>query len=135
MAAPKPRPGLRERTPIAEWVAAALGLILTVAMLGYFVREAVTDQEGPPLLVVSRGAATPTDGGFVVPVIVSNRGDATAADVEILGALERGGQVIEERRLSFSYVPAGGEARGGLLFQANPTDGRLEITPEGFAEP
>ncbi len=51
------------------------------------------------------------------------------------GTLERDGAVIEERRASFAYVPSEGEAKGGLVFEADPRTSRLKLTAEGYAEP
>ena len=129
------RPGLFQRTPITEWIASGLGLLLTLAVLAYLIVEGVTQRDGAPALTVVTKEVEQTAGGFVVPLALRNRGDATAAAVEIRGTLERGGEVIEERRLSFAYVPGGGEARGGLVFQHDPKVGQLRIAPEGYEEP
>lgn len=132
---PAPRPGLIERTPIMEWIAAALGVLLTVGMLAYLLREGLSERNGPPVLTVATEPPVAAGGGFVVPVVVRNASSATAAAVEIRGTLEQGGRVVEERRLSFTYVPGGGEARGGLVFQHDPRGGRLSVIPEGYEEP
>jgi uncharacterized protein (TIGR02588 family) len=136
MAAKKPaKPSLRERTPITEWVASALGLLLTLAVLGYSVWEGLGDRNGPPALFVERQTAKSSRGGFVVPVTVKNASAQTASEVEIRGVLTITGQPPEERRATFAYVPGRGEAKGGLVFQGDPAAGRLELTVEGFEEP
>ncbi|CAN7428861.1 hypothetical protein LJR219_002767 [Phenylobacterium sp. LjRoot219] len=129
------RPGLLQRTPILEWIAAALGLLLTVSLLVYLVGEGLSARNGPPALSVATEAAKPSGGGFVVPVVVRNASNTTAAAVEVRGTLEQGGRVVEERRLSFTYVPGGGEVRGGLIFQRDPRGLRLSVSPEGYEEP
>lgn len=128
-------PGLLQRTPVAEWTAAALGLVLTLGVMGYLVREGLTEGDGPPSLSVTAEPAQATGGRFVVPVTVANGSDATAAGVEVLGTLEDGAAVIEERRASFAYVPGQGEARGGLVFQHDPRRYRLRLSAEGYEEP
>ncbi|HEY8572756.1 hypothetical protein [Phenylobacterium sp.] len=140
-AASKPAPrkaptrSIAERTPLAEWVAAALGLALTLAAVGYLAWEGLTDDRTPPNLSVTAGAPQRADAGFTLPVKVRNSSFETAADVEIVGRLSAGGQLVEERRTHFSYVPGKGEAGGGLVFQHDPSSGQLELRAEGYAEP
>lgn len=123
------------RTPVAEWIAAALGMVLTLSVVGYLLSEGLTEHNGAPALSVAAEAPEPAAGGFAVPLTVRNDSDATAADVEVRGALAIGGRVVEERRTRFAYVPGGGEAKGGLIFQQNPLGGSLSVVAEGYEEP
>lgn len=135
-AKPKTPPrGLLQRTPIAEWTAAGLGVALTLGVMGYLVREGLTEGDGPPSLSVTAEPAQATAGGFVTPVTVANGSDATAAGVEVLGTLADGATVIEARRASFAYVPGRGEVRGGLVFQHDPRRYRLRLSAEGYEAP
>jgi uncharacterized protein (TIGR02588 family) len=129
------RAKLAERTPIAEWVAAALGLLLTLSVLGYLVWEGVSREPGPPSFQVEGEPPQVTAGGFAVPVVVRNTSHATAASVQVRGTLEQGDQVIEERRASLAYVPGRGEAKGGLVFQHDPRRYRLRLVAEGYEDP
>lgn len=126
---------LVQRAPVLEWIAAAVGLILTVALIGYLVREGLSEEPGPPALVISSGSTVAIEAGFVLPVVVKNTADETAADVEVRGVLTVAGQPPEERRAAFAYVPGKGEARGGLVFKHDPASGRLDLSVEGYAEP
>ena len=132
---PAPRRKLRERTPIAEWTAAGLGLVLTLGAIGYSAWEGLTAGDGPPRLSVEAGAPEPSAPGFVVPLTVKNDSHATAAAVEVTGELEQGGQVVETRRVVLAYVPGKGETRGGLLFERDPRGGGLRVRAEGYEEP
>ena len=131
----KAPPQTPSRTPVLEWTASALGLLLTLAVLGYSVWEGVTDRAGPPRLSVTAEPAEKTEGGYVVPLTLHNAAYATAAGVEVRASLEQGGRVVEERRATFTYVPGRGEAKGGVVFQADPATGRLRLEPEGYQEP
>lgn len=135
VAARRPRPSLAARTPIAEWVAATLGLLLTLSVVGYTVWEGLTEDHGPPRLSVSAEAATRTGAGYLLPIVVRNRSHATAAQVEVRGILRVAGEPPEERRASFAYVPGRGEARGGLIFQQDPAGARIDLTVDGYADP
>ncbi|CAN7556369.1 hypothetical protein LJR225_004057 [Phenylobacterium sp. LjRoot225] len=110
-------------------------MVLTVGVLGYLVREGLDAGEGPPELSVSSQTAKATNGGFVVPLIVSNDSTATAAEVQVRGVLEMGGTVFEERFATFAYVPGRGEARGGIIFQRDPGRYQLRLSTEGYEEP
>jgi uncharacterized protein (TIGR02588 family) len=131
----KPEPRILERTPVAEWVAAGLGLALTLAVMGYSLWEAAVTDRGPPDLSALAEPAKPSSQGFTVPIVVRNQSHQTAAAVEVRGELRQGGAVVEERRATFAYVPGRGEARGGLVFQHDPAGYTLETTVEGYADP
>lgn len=127
-------PALR-RTPVLERAAATLGLLLTLAVLGYSLWEGATDRDGPPSLSVTGRPGEKTAGGYVIPLTVRNASQATAAGVEVRASLERAGRVVEERRASFTYVPGQGEATGGVIFQTDPATARLRLEAEGFQDP
>lgn len=135
MAPRKTRPSLVERTPVAEWVAAALGLVLTLAVVGYTLWEGLTQDDGPPRLSVSAGRATPTPDGYVVPIVVKNVSHATAAEVQVHAALSLPGRAPEEHTAQFAYVPGHGEVKGGIVFRSNPTNAYVALTVEGYADP
>ncbi|MCR5874509.1 hypothetical protein LRS10_10220 [Phenylobacterium sp. J426] len=109
--------------------------MLTLATLGYSAWEAFTGDRGPPALQVKAEPPERLADGHVVPLVVRNTSDATAASVEVRGVLEQAGQVVEERRARFAYVPGKGEARGGLVFERDPAAFTLRVAPEGYEEP
>lgn len=124
-----------QRTPLLEWTAAGLGLVLTLAVLGFSVWEGLTDRAGPPRLSVASEPVDEDGARFVVPLVVRNDSYATAAAVEVRASLEQNGRVVEERRATFSYVPGRGEARGGVVFRTDPATGRLVLEAEGYQDP
>jgi len=132
---PAPRRSLIARTPVAEWAAAALGLVLTLSVIGYSLWEGLIGDKGPPHLEVEAQAPKALARGHVVPIVLRNASHATAAAVEVRGVLEQAGAVIEERRATFAYVPGGGEARGGLVFERDPKMFTLRVAAEGYEEP
>lgn len=126
---------LAQRTPLAEWIAAGLGLVLTLAVLVTSVWEALTQAPGAPALTLEAEATAREAGGFVTPITLRNASSATAASIWVRGTLERGGRAIETRRALFDYAPGKGAVRGGLVFQRDPADYRLRLDIEGYQEP
>lgn len=123
------------KTPVAEWIAAGLGLVLTLSVLGYSIWESVAQDGGPPVLSVTAEAPVATAVGFVVPIEVRNAGEATAAAVEVRGELQAPDGRSETAHATLAYVPAGGEARAGVVFRNDPRSGRLSLAVEGYEEP
>jgi len=133
---PAPAPAtLLQRTPLAEWMAAGVGLVLTLAVLGYSVWEVVDTTEAPPALSVRALETHRAGGAWVVEIEVANASYATAADVEVSGVLERAGVAVEAHRATFTYVPGRGAARGGLVFRQDPASGALRLAAESYTEP
>ncbi|MCR5880943.1 hypothetical protein [Phenylobacterium sp. J367] len=128
------RPSLRERTPIVEWCAAALGLILTLGVVGYSAWEGLGGGGGPPDLRAEVREVHALGSGHVVEFQVRNLSAATAADV-VVSATLRSGAAAETHSVTLDYVPGLGAARGGLVFKADPAGGTLTIAAEAYGEP
>ena len=122
-------------TPLVEWVAAGVSSVLVLAMLGYTLREALTEPSGPPALSVHADSVVPTAGRYLVMFTVRNEGGETAAAVTVHGALLRGDSVLEESDASVDYVPIGGFRIGGVAFTADPGRDSLELRVGGFQTP
>ena len=131
---PKPAAGLKDRTPVAEWAAAAAGLILTVAVLGVTLWELASDDGRPPALKAQTQVATQLAGGWMVPLSVRNESFATAADVEVEGVQILDG-VEESRSATFPYVPAHGLARGGMVFPRDPARYPVTLSVMSYRDP
>jgi uncharacterized protein (TIGR02588 family) len=122
-----------KKTPIPalEWVSAALGLAIAVALLGILGREALTGESGElPRLATRMERIEAMPGGYVVEVIVTNQAGRTAARVELEGMA--GGEVS---RATIDYVPGHSQAEGGLLFRTDPRRGGLTVRVTGYQLP
>ena len=126
---------LSERTPALEWIAAGIGLVLTVGVIGYLGYQALNPSEGPPQVVARARPAIHTPAGYVVEVLARNEGHTTAAAVEIEGALFAGDRQIESAAITFDYLPAGGERTGGLIFRNDPSLHELSVAAKGHIDP
>lgn len=130
----KPAPFL-ERTPILEWVMAALGLVLVLGAIGFLTWEGLhTDDRSPVLSARTRGV-TPTPHGYVVDVEVRNESHVTASAVEVEGVLATGAGAEEEVALTFDYVPGLGRRQGSMTFRQDPRGRPLTLQVKGQVDP
>lgn len=124
------------RIPMLEWIAAAIGLLLTLGMLGVIGLEAVRgDGSRPPAVEASVERITPTAAGYVVEVRLRNLSSATAAAVQLEGALTRGNGEAATSSATIDYVPGQSTRRVGLFFGEDPRGQRLEVRVLGYSEP
>lgn len=123
------------QTSTWEWLVAALGLIVTLAMIAFMVREAVNGPSGPPDVVMRTVTVTHGGGGYLVSFQAENRGGRTAAGVIVEGTLEADGEEIEASETELDYLPARSSKRGGLWFREDPRRYRLELRARGYEEP
>lgn len=117
-----------------EWCAAALGALLLLGTIGFLTWDAFNGRDLPPDLRVTPGAVKLTAGGYLVQFRVENAGDRPAAQVEVEGRLQAAGEE-ETATASFDYVPAGSGRSGGVVFSADPRQGRLTLSAKGYSDP
>ena len=104
----------RDGIPALEWIAAAVGLIIAVAMIGAIVAEGISATDDPvPLLSVTAEAVTPAAQNHVVTVRLTNHSGRTAASVQVEGVLKRGADEVETSSATIDYVPGHSEAMAG----------------------
>lgn len=124
------------RTPILEWIAATIGLVLTLGMLGFIGWQVWTSNgEQPPAVEVSVQRVVAAGGGFVAEFLAVNLSPTTAAAVQIEGELKDGERVLATSQVTLDYVPGNSERGGGLFFREDPQAYRLEIRALGYAKP
>ena len=117
-----------------EWLVAAIGLVLVVAVVAFMIVEANGDP-GPPRITVGVDSVVALDDGtYLVEFTAANRSDASAAAVGITGDV-RSGAETETSRTTLDYIPARSERRGGLHFKLDPRRGTIRLRAEGYQEP
>ena len=124
------------KTPALEWAAAGIGLLLLLALLATIGLEAISGEtDEPPAIAVTAGLVAAAPGGYLVEIEATNASGATAASVEVEGALMAGGAAVETSSLTFDYVPGHSRRKGGLFFAEDPRRHRLELRALGYQEP
>jgi uncharacterized protein (TIGR02588 family) len=119
-------------TPPAEWALAAVGAALALAMIGFLVFAAVDTPATAPALAAEVTAVTGRGEGHMVEAEVHNDGGAAAQTVHVEGRLSVDGEVVERVETTVDYIPAGSSRTVGLVFQRDPTTGRIDVVPTGF---
>lgn len=124
------------QTPLLEWVAAGVGLVSLIFLLGAIGHDALQGgAQVPPDIHLTTRAASRTGNGYVVTFEAFNRGGDTAAALEIEGRLMDGDRAIETSTATIDYVAGHGSAEGGLFFINDPATLTVEMRPLGFQVP
>jgi uncharacterized protein (TIGR02588 family) len=124
------------RTPLLEWIAAGVGLVLLIFLIAAIARDALqAGGRAAPDIVLEKKATSRTGNGYVLIFEARNRGGGTAAALEIQGRLMVGDRVIETSTATIDYVAGHGSAKGGLFFTKDPTTLTVELRPLGFQDP
>lgn len=122
-------------TSVLEWIAAGVGLVAALALLGIIANDAITGRDDPvPVLSVEAQRVVPTPTGYVLEFRVVNSSDQTAAAVQVEGSLKGGAEEIVSTA-TIDYVPGESQATGGLVFPADPRRGSLELRATGYEIP
>jgi len=119
-----------QKTPALEWVAAGLGALIAIVMLGSIGWQALAGRNDPvPLLSARVESVTVAGQERVATVVVTNASGRTAAAVQVEG--ENGD---ETSGASIDYVPGHGEAKAALIF-ADPARGPIAVRVTGYEHP
>lgn len=116
--------------PLLEWIASALGLVLTLGVMAVIARDAFGsgDQLAPDIAVAATGVRR-SGAGFLVEFEARNLSPITAAQVTIEGKLPGG----ETSMATIDYVPGRSSRRGGLYFGEDPRGAQLRAL--GYQDP
>lgn len=116
--------------PFLEWLASAVGLILTLGVMAVIARDAFngSGDMAPDIEVVAM-APERLGNRWLVRFDAHNRSPVTAAQVTIEGALPGG----ETSTATIDYIPGRSTRGGGLVFSTEP--GEVRLRPLGFQDP
>lgn len=134
-AQPPRRADARSETPVLEWIAAAIGLVVLIGVIGFVGAEAFRPDTSPPQVVVERLGVEQTEAGYLVKVRATNRGGSAAAQVVVEGELEPGAGEPQTAEATFDFIADHSSREGGLFFESDPGQGRLTLRAKGYAAP
>ncbi|MDQ4100047.1 MAG: hypothetical protein M3121_06070 [Chloroflexota bacterium] len=119
-----------------EWWVGGIATLLVLSAVGFLAYEAWRGTSLPPMIEVRLGQVLPLpERGYVVEFAAANTGGTTAQGVAIEGTLIDGGTTVETSGTTLQWVPAHAERQGGLFFQRDPRQHRLELRAKGYERP
>lgn len=120
-----------------EWTVFAVGLVLVLSALAYLVYDGATMGSDPPSIEVSLGTPAERTHNFIVPVTVTNHGDATAegVTVEVLLESDRAEEPAARGELTIAFLPRRATREGFVTFQRDPRGARLTARVLGYEKP
>jgi uncharacterized protein (TIGR02588 family) len=118
-----------------EWVAALIGGALVVSIVCFLVVEAVREGSTPPRIQIEVVDVSSRGAGYLVEILVVNRGEATAAQLVVEGELQRDGKAVETSTITLTFAPAGSSRKAGLIFERDPSEHDLQIRARGYEAP
>jgi uncharacterized protein (TIGR02588 family) len=126
-------------TPLLEWLGAAAGSLVAVALLGSLAYEALTTADAPPRLSIVVLSQTGAPDGAeaeerVVPFRVVNSGGRTAAEVTVAARVPSSAGEPFEAEVVFDFVPRGSEREGAVVLPEG-ADGPVTLRVTGYREP
>ena len=123
------------RLPVepAEWATFAVAAALVLTVIGLILAQ-MSGPETPPSPSVAVGEAVERSGQFVVPVSVTNGGDATAENVQVIATLTLDdGEVTADQVVDF--LAGGEEEQLEFVFEEDPDEGELDVSVGGYTLP
>lgn len=129
------RSPVTRETPLLEWIAAGVGLILILAVLGVIGAEVLPGGRSEPSFEVRALAVQPVDGGYRVRIAVHNRGDKPAGEVVVAGVLAGPDNERETAEATFDFVADHSRREGGLFFRSDPGRGALDLRATSYVDP
>lgn len=116
--------------PVLQWIAAGLGVGVTVGAAAVILAEALQPVRPVALSVAVEGVRQ-SGPDRVFELAVSNSGSETAAGVEIVGEDGEGATAS----VTLDYVPGDGEASAVLAFPRDTTGETPSFSVAGWSEP
>lgn len=123
------------QTPLLEWIAAGVGLVLILATLGVIGAEVLRRDDSAPRFTVRTVAVTPSAGGYLMTIEVRNEGGAPAAGVVVEGELTPPDGEGESAEMTFDFVADHSAREGGLFFKGDPRQGQVVLRAKSYVDP
>ncbi|HVF32723.1 MAG TPA: hypothetical protein VM933_06790 [Acidimicrobiales bacterium] len=123
---------MRDRSA-AEWFTFTVAALVVAAVIGLIAVE-IPGSKRPPAPTATTGEVEERTGRFVVPVDVRNRGEATAAEVQVIATLVVDGQEAEADQV-VDFLSGGEVEELEFVFDDDPRDGDLEVRIAGYQLP
>lgn len=122
-----------EGRPPVEWVTFTVAVVI-IGIVVALVATEIPKSKTPPAPVAEPGVVEARGDRYVVPVVVHNRGQRTATDVQVRATLTVDGEEHEGDQL-VDFLSGGESEEVEFVFEDDPTDGELEVRVTGLGLP
>ena len=114
-----------------EWIAGAFSALVVLAMIGFFVFEAVFMTDSLPELSVKVEPSKKTATASTCGTVIANSGGRAASRVTLSLTLDDGAR----RSVIVDDVPAHSEVTGGLYLPERTRPENVDLIVEGYVDP
>ncbi len=118
-----------------EWTVFGFSAALIAAVLAFLIYESATLGDALPDIQLSLGTPQARSNYFAVPIVVTNKGDQTAAGVHLEVVLKIADMPEERADLEIPFVPRRAEREAWVTFRSDPAKGALEGRVLGYEKP
>lgn len=118
----------------AEWTVFAVSAAVVLVVLALLGAQLLGSEEPAAPVARQRGEIQEAAGRFYVPVDVTNEGDLTAADVQVIAELTIGGETVDGEQ-TVAFLAGSETERLVFSFDDDPADGELVVRVGGFSKP
>jgi len=122
-------------TSAVEWIAAACGAVLFLAMIGYMTYAGLHEVEGAPRVEFATTPPVAQGDRFLVGFTAINSGEATATSLTVRATITEGDEEIETQEVTIDYLPLQSSRTGGFFFTRDPSKYRLTIVATSYLDP
>lgn len=124
------------QTPALERIAAGVGLMFLLGLLGVIGAEAIAGgSDEPPAISIRIGEVKQAGSAYVAAFEAINASGGTAAALQVEGKLMDADAEVETSLATIDYVSAHGSAEGGFIFSRDPKGLTIVARPLGYQTP
>ena len=117
-----------------EWIVGAIGALIFLSLLTYFIRQAILPAE--PVSIEARidSVRASHAGEFIAYFTASNSGRSSAAEVRLSATLQLAGDSVSADA-TIARIAAGSRQSGAFLFLRDPARGPTRVRVVSYQTP
>jgi uncharacterized protein (TIGR02588 family) len=124
----------RDRSP-AEWVTFGLSLVVLLGVVAVIGLQLRREQEPARPVAVVSGEPRRVGDRYQLDVVVTNEGDATAANVQVSASLMSEGSIPATADQTIDFLAGSEDQDLVFVFADDPAQGELTVEVVSFAVP
>ncbi len=110
----------------AEWVSMVISLVLVAGVVSLVIAMWLSPSQQPARFRIDRKPIRTEADHYYLPIVVTNEGDATGAQVTVEGSVREAGEE-QTSATTFDFIPAHSSVEGVLVFKSEPSSAELRV--------